>query len=118
MLKQVSALGLLGAAVLGSLALPAAADTAVVQQTTQDMVIQGSGNTGIQSSEQINVIRRDRVNRDITNTGIVQDVYQGGTVVGNDNAAYQENSQVNVIQDVQRPRHRNNHNRGVSINQK
>jgi hypothetical protein len=87
---------------VGLSAFPANADTAVVQQTTQDMYIEGSGNATVQSSQQVNSIRTRAESRhrhgDNGSTGVVQDVYQGGTVVGDDNVAIQENSQVNVIE--------------------
>ncbi len=98
MFSKVSILGAFGLLAMGFSALPASADTAVVQQTTQDMYIQGSGNATIQSSQQVNSIRTRGRATDGAATGIVQDVYQGGTVIGDDNLAIQENSQVNVIE--------------------
>lgn len=107
MLKHISTLGLLGIAALGFVAMPANADTAVVQQGTQDIYIQGDGNAAVQSSQQINRIeRRGPSGRRVESTGIVQDIYQGGTLVGDDNAVYQESSQVNVIQERVRPNNR------------
>ncbi|QQE63455.1 hypothetical protein GFS31_01200 [Leptolyngbya sp. BL0902] len=105
MLKNVSILGLLSAATLGVVALPASADTAVIQQGTQDVFIQGDDNSAVQRSQQINRIEvnRERSSRGAGNTGIVQDIYQGGTIVGDDNEAYQESNQINVIQDRSRP---------------
>ena len=117
MLKNLSILGLLSAATLGMVAMPASADTAVVQQSTQDILIEGDGNRTIQSTQQMNQIRRDRAGaarRD--NSGVVQDVYQGGTVIGDDNRAYQENTQINVIEERNRPSHRNGRGRGPSRN--
>lgn len=113
MLKNLSILGLLSVATLGMVAMPASADTAVVQQSTQDILIEGDGNRTIQSTQQMNQIRRDRAGaarRD--NSGVVQDVYQGGTVIGDDNRAYQENTQINVIQERNRPSQNNGRGRG------
>ena len=108
MLKHISILGLLGVATLGAVAMPAQADTAVVQQTTQDMYIDGNGNATVQRSQQINHIEHRGRARRSDSTGIVQDALQTGTVFGDGNAAYQENNQVNVIQERTRP---NNHGR-------
>ena len=91
MLSKISALGALGVLALGVSALPVKADTAVIQTTTQDMIVEGSGN------EAVNSIRTRRGARH-GDDGIVQDSYQVGDVYGNDNSAHQENTQVNVIQ--------------------
>lgn len=125
MLKHISTLGLLSVAAFGFAAMPATADTAVVQQGTQDIYIQGDGNGAVQRSQQYNEIRTDRPAGRTTggNTGIVQDIYQGGTVVGDDNGVYQESNQVNIIQERVRS---NNNDRGrgrgpsrsVNINQR
>ncbi|HSM81548.1 MAG TPA: hypothetical protein VLS96_07675 [Nodosilinea sp.] len=112
MLKHISTLGLLGVAALGFVAMPASADTAVVQQGTQDIYIQGDGNAAVQSSQQVNRIYRDRAGRQVESTGIVQDIYQGGMVVGDDNGVYQESNQVNVIQERVRPRQSDHRGRG------
>jgi hypothetical protein len=120
MLKHISTLGLLGVAALGFVAMPASADTAVVQQGTQDIYIQGDGNAAVQSSQQINRIYRDRAGRPTPSTGVVQDIYQGGTVVGEGNGVYQESSQVNVVQERVRPNQANRgrgHGPGTTINQ-
>jgi hypothetical protein len=120
MLKHISTLGLLGVAALGFVAMPASADTAVVQQGTQDIYIQGNGNAAVQTNQQINQIYRDRAGRQqVESTGIVQDIYQGGTIAGDGNAVYQESSQINVIQERVRPSQSNNgrgHGRGGSVN--
>lgn len=97
MLSKISALGALGVLALGVSALPVKADTAVIQTTTQDMIVEGSGNEAVQSSEQVNSIRTRQGARH-GDDGIVQDSYQVGDVYGNDNSAHQENTQVNVIQ--------------------
>ncbi len=105
MLKHISTLGLLGFAALGFVAMPASADTAVVQQGTQDIYIQGDGNATVQRSQQVNRIET-RGSNSRQSTGIVQDIYQTGTVVGDDNAAYQESNQVNIIREQGRPDNR------------
>jgi hypothetical protein len=104
MLSKISALGVLGVLAVGVAALPVKADTAVVQQTTQDMIIDGHGNATVQSSEQYNSIRTRGRSEDAT--GVVQDVYQGGLVIGDDNVSIQENSQTSIIEQ------RNNRARG------
>ena len=106
MLKKTYTLGLLSLAALGLISLSAQADTAVVQQSTQDLYIYGEGNSGIQTSEQINIHRRVNSGRRNSDTGIVQDVYQGATVIGEDNDAYQDNSQINVTEEINRTHHR------------
>ncbi|MDJ0703337.1 MAG: hypothetical protein QNJ46_08660 [Leptolyngbyaceae cyanobacterium MO_188.B28] len=104
MLKKIHTLSLLGIATFGLVALPAQADTAVVQQSTQELYIEGAGNEGAQVSEQINIHQRVNTGRRQSNTGIVQDVYQGASVVGEDNGAYQVNSQINITEEIN-PRH-------------
>ncbi|PSN19096.1 hypothetical protein C7271_09025 [filamentous cyanobacterium CCP5] len=111
MLSKLSTFGILGLITLGVSALPVKADTAVVQQSTQDLYIEGEGNAAVQDSQQINSIRT-RVESRRGSTGIVQDQYQGATVVGEDNAAIQQSSQVNVIERRGVRNHGNRHNRG------
>ncbi|MGF1566844.1 MAG: hypothetical protein ACFCVD_02015 [Nodosilinea sp.] len=98
------------------MAMPASADTAIVQQGTQDIYIQGDGNAAVQSSQQINRVYRDRAGSRVDSTGVVQDIYQGGTVAGEGNGVYQESSQINVIQERTRPSH-NGRGRSVHVNQ-
>ena len=106
MLKKTYTLGLLSIAALGVISLPVQADTAVVQQSTQDLYISGEDNTATQVSEQINMHRRVNSGDRRSSTGVVQDVYQGATVIGEDNDAYQGNSQINVTDDINHLRHR------------
>lgn len=116
MLKHISTLGLLGMAAVGLVAMPASADTAVVQQSTQDIYIQGDGNATVQTTRQTNRIERQGpAGRRVGATGIVQDTYQTGTVVGNDNAVYQESRQTNVIQERVRPNNTRSQGRGARI---
>ena len=117
MLKKTYTLGLLSIAALGMIALPAQADTAVVQQSTQDLYIDGEDNRGAQVSDQINMHRRVNSGDRRSSTGVVQDVYQGATVVGEGNDAYQGNSQINVTDDIIRPRHRGRQQGQIRIHQ-
>lgn len=96
MLKKTFALGLLSFAALGFVSVPAQADTAVVQTSTQDTYIEGAYNGSGQMSDQINIHRSKGKKRG--STGVVQDVYQRTTVLGNDNRAIQSGRQVNVIE--------------------
>jgi hypothetical protein len=105
MLKQICALGLLSVAALGTLSLPAQADTAVIQQSNQDQYINGEGNRAAQENLQLNVNHQENSRRG-SNTGIVQDANQVGTVLGRDNDAYQRNEQINVNEETNKPRHR------------
>jgi hypothetical protein len=101
MLKKTVATSLMGIALWSLMSLPAGADTAVIQTTTQDTYVEGENNRSTQLSEQVNVTRSTgRTGR--SSTGIVQDVYQGSTVLGEDNDAYQRNSQVNVTEEIRR----------------
>jgi len=99
MLSKISVFGALGILAIGISALPVQADTAVVQQTTQDMIIDGNGNAAVQSSQQIQRIRTRTGVRSEGATGVVQDVYQGGYVLGDDNVVIQENTQVSDIEE-------------------
>lgn len=116
MFSKISVLGALGVMAVGISALPVQADTAVVQQTTQDMIIDGDGNAAVQSSQQINSIRT-RVGQPEGATGVVQDVYQGGYVIGDDNAAIQENSQINVIEERRNNRARGERRSRITVEQ-
>ena len=97
MLKKTYTLGLLNIAALGMISLPAQADTAIVQQSTQDLYINGEDNSADQVSEQINLHRRVNADDRRSSTGVIQDVYQGATVIGEDNDAYQGNHQINRV---------------------
>ncbi|NET37318.1 MAG: hypothetical protein F6K19_35725 [Cyanothece sp. SIO1E1] len=104
MLKQVYTLGLLSIAALGVTALPAQADTAVIQSTTQETYIEGVYNGSAQVNEQINLNRSVNVRGRNGSTGIVQDTYQGTVVIGEDNTAVQSGSQINITEEVNRSR--------------
>ena len=98
MVSKRFSLGVLGVLALGFSALPVGAETAVVQQTTQDVIIQGENNTVIQNSEQVNRVRTRAGSRGDDAAGVVQDAWQVGDVYGDGNDVYQENSQINVIE--------------------
>ncbi len=115
MLKHISVLGLLGAAALGFVALPASADTAVIQQSTQDIYIQGSGNAAVQIGDQGSRIERQGPAGRREATGVVQDIYQTGTIVGDDNAVYQESRQTNVIRERVQPNNTRGQGRGARV---
>jgi hypothetical protein len=104
MLKKLSTIGFASIAALGCIAVPALADTAVVQTGTQDLYVEGEGNKATQESEQINHTRRVNPRAQDGSTGIVQDSYQGGTVLGEDNRTHQGSSQVNVSEEKGRRR--------------
>jgi hypothetical protein len=105
MLKQASVFGILSAALVGMMALPAQADdtaiestgdTATVQTSTSEIYIEGIGNTAVQSTTQMNRTRRGSSG----NTGTVQDAYTGATVLGEENTVYQEQTQINMTKDA------------------
>ncbi|NEP16091.1 MAG: hypothetical protein F6J97_04210 [Leptolyngbya sp. SIO4C1] len=118
MLKRIYALGLVSVAAMGAIALPAQADTAVIQRSTSDIYVEGEDNVGVQSTTQVNHTRRVNVRRGSAAT--VQDAYNGATILGEDNEVYQEQTQVNVTEEVnRRPRaHRGRRGRrgGNNIN--
>lgn len=106
-------LGLLGAAAISTLALPAFANTATEQIGTQSTTINGDNNQVTQVINQVNIshpgLGRGLGNngRRTTVQGTVQDSYQGTTVDGSGNVVYQEINQINQ----QRPGHQAGQNR-------
>jgi hypothetical protein len=110
MLRKLLQFSLLSGATLVLLASPAHADTAVVQQGTQDLVVDGAGNHAVQESSQVNYNRDVNSKNSNGNTGIVQDNYQRGAVFGEDNGTYQGNSQVNVTEKINEVRNRKRYN--------
>ena len=84
---------------MGTVSLPAFADTATVQTGTQGATITGDNNQVIQVINQVNVnhpgMGRGRAAQ---NTATVQDAYQGAAVQGSGNAVYQESTQININQ--------------------
>jgi len=99
------AIGLFGAAAVGSLTMPAFADTATTQVGTQSATINGDNNQVIQVINQVNVdhpgLGRGRANN--SQRGTVQDSYQGATVDGSGNEVVQESNQVNHQRQAEKP---------------
>ena len=82
--------GLLTLTALGVISLPASADDAKIQTSTQVTTQHGEGNTSFQrSSQEI----RHRSNGKTRNSGHVQDVYHDVYQDGVDNYSHQESSQ-------------------------
>ncbi|NCJ08156.1 hypothetical protein GS597_16905 [Synechococcales cyanobacterium C] len=91
MFKQMLTLGLLSGAALGFVALPAAADTAVIQSSQQDVIIDGRGNSSRQSTSQSSTYRSSGSGRD--SSAVVQDAVQFGEIYGVDNSSRQDTRQ-------------------------
>lgn len=90
-------LGLLAISALGLVALPSRADDAVIQESIQQSVNTGNGNTSIQNSFQESRINRrtgkgGRNNQEI-NTGVVQRNDQFCDQLGEDNVCLQNTDQ-------------------------
>ena len=101
MLSKISALGALGVLALGVAALPVQADTATVQESTQQTIITGDNNDIDQHVRQESRIRT-RVNSSSSSgssIGTVQDGRQITDVFGDDNEVDQDTDQYNVIQE-------------------
>lgn len=99
------ALGFFGAAAIGTLAMPALADTATTQVGTQSATINGDNNQVIQTINQVN-IDHPGLGRGLGNNSqraTVQDSYQGATIDGSGNVVVQESNQVNVQQRNDKP---------------
>jgi len=117
MLSKISALGALGVLALGVAALPVKADTATVQQSTQETIITGDGNDVDQRVRQESQIRT-RVNSrsdDGSSIGTVQDGLQVTDVFGDDNEVDQVTDQYNEIEERRGARGRGRSN--IEINQ-
>lgn len=103
MFKQTLVLSLLSIATVGGVSLPAMADDAVVQTSTQSTYVEGRNNESYQFNEQRNSISRTRARRDTLdsesgrNTGVIQDSFQDSVVLGEGNRSYQEGRQVNEM---------------------
>jgi len=94
---KISILGVLSTALLGVAPLPTWANTATVQNASQQATVTGDNNQVIQVINQVNVNHPGQGNlkRALNNTGTVQDAAQGATVNGQDNQAIQTTTQVN-----------------------
>lgn len=90
--NKVLAIGLLTVVTLGSFALPSRADRVVDQNSDQEVVITGDGNSANQNSNQRNRTSNTR-NRD--SEGIVQNCRQLSDIQGNDNTTDQSCRQSN-----------------------
>lgn len=103
MLRKTGMFSLLSATLLGIVSLPAQANNATVQTSTQQAVINGNNNQVIQVINQTNVINHSgrgnqRRNGERNNRATVQDAYQGVSVHGSNNRVRQESNQVNAEQ--------------------
>ncbi|WP_017296816.1 hypothetical protein [Nodosilinea nodulosa] len=109
MKNRNGAFGLLGAAAISTLALPAFADMASEQIGTQSATINGSNNQVIQVVNQVNIshpglgIGLGNNDRRGAVQGTVQDSSQSVSVGGNGNSVYQESNQINQQQTAGRP---------------
>jgi hypothetical protein len=98
MLKKVCTLSCLSFAALGLISLPAQADTAVIQSTTNEAYVGGTNNRASQVSEQYNRIGTRGKKDNPNDTGIIQEAYQGVQVDGEGNQVEQRSQQRNIIQ--------------------
>lgn len=103
MLRKTVMLSLLSSPLLGVISLPAQADNATVQTSTQQVVINGNNNQVIQVINQTNIIdhpgrgnRRRNGGGNRNNRATVQDAYQGASVNGGDNRIIQQSNQETV----------------------
>ncbi|VEP15370.1 conserved hypothetical protein [Hyella patelloides LEGE 07179] len=88
--------GLLAISALGAIALPVRADEAIIQESRQESINTGEGNTSVQNSNQESRIRnsRDGYRRyDDDSTGVVQTNDQFCDQLGEDNVCAQNTDQ-------------------------
>ena len=89
-------LGLLAISAFGIVALPARADNAVIQESIQESINTGNGNTSIQnSSQRTSINRRSRRGnrRDEYSSGVVQTNKQMCDQYGDENLCLQNSEQ-------------------------
>ena len=89
-------LGLLAISAFGMVASPARADNAVIQESIQESINTGNGNTSIQnSSQRTSIHRRNRTGkkRDQVDAGVVQKSEQYCDNLGDENLCMQNNEQ-------------------------
>ena len=89
-------LGLFAISAFGIVASPARADNAVIQESIQESINTGNGNTSIQNSSQrtrINRHSRRGNRRDKFSSGVVQTSDQYCNQLGDDNLCMQNNQQ-------------------------
>jgi len=110
MLKKFFAFGVLGVATWGFLALPAQADTAIIQESDTLTVIEGEDNFVEQSTNQESRTRTRTVNgrrdRSNNNNAVIQEAVGTADVFGSGNDVYQEQTQTSVIEEVEKRRSR------------
>ncbi len=101
-------IGLLTISALGVISVPTRADDAVIQDSTQETINTGEGNTSIQNSDQRSQIdRRSRdeySNYDDSDAGVVQTNDQYCDQLGEDNLCAQNTDQRSEIRE-RRSRH-------------
>ncbi|MGK7938357.1 MAG: hypothetical protein AB4206_21540 [Xenococcaceae cyanobacterium] len=90
-------IGLLAIATVGVVSLPVRADDAVIQDSVQEAINTGEGNTSVQNSYQDSRIERKSRNRygdyDDNSTGVVQSNDQYCDQLGEDNLCVQNTDQ-------------------------
>ncbi|MDJ0681365.1 MAG: hypothetical protein QNJ18_16015 [Xenococcaceae cyanobacterium MO_167.B52] len=89
-------LGLFAISAFGIVALPARADNAVIQESIQESINTGNGNTSIQNSSQRTRIERSSrtgKRRDQYSSGVVQKSEQYCDQLGDENLCMQNNEQ-------------------------
>jgi len=101
--------GLLAISVLGIVSLPAKADEAVIQDSVQEAVQTGEGNTTILNSNQESQIKRrsrdSYFSDDEGSTGVVQNADQYCDQLGEDNLCVQNSDQRSTIRQERRSRY-------------
>ena len=94
--------GLIGAAVISAITLPALANTTTEQVGTQSATINGNNNQIIQIINQTTIdhpgLGRGRTRNPARTSSTRQDSYQGVSVDGNGNEVYQETTQQNSVE--------------------
>lgn len=114
MLKKFFAFGVLGAATFGLLALPAQADTAVIQESDNYTIIDGTNNSVQQSASQESRTRTTSSlrHKSRSNNAVIQESVGTAEVYGRGNEVYQEQTQTSVIEEVEEQRSRRGRGRG------
>ena len=99
-------IGLLAIASVGVVSLPVRADDAVIQQSVQEAINTGDGNTSVQNSSQESRIQRKSRGRygdyDGDSTGVVQSNDQYCDQLGEDNLCVQNTDQRSNIRHQRR----------------
>ncbi|WP_448561140.1 hypothetical protein [Trichothermofontia sp.] len=97
MLTKIGVLGVFSTAMVGMAPLPTWANTATVQNASQQATVTGDNNQVIQVISQVNVNHPGQGNlkRALNYTGTVQDAAQGAMITGQGNQAIQNTTQFN-----------------------